>query len=72
MGIMKNIDKTDNIIKKMLNVTEIDKSKRIEDPFILAAIGIEIEEDLDIHLSSEEFMKCTAIGDVKRMVKKWQ
>jgi len=64
---MKNNDKIDKILKKRLCISEIDKEESIDDPFMLAAIGIEIEEDLDIELPDDEFMKAKTIGDVRRI-----
>lgn len=66
---MTDNDKIERIIKKRLDVSEIDKEKSVDDPFVLAAIGIEIEEDLDIHLSSTDFMKSKTISDIKRIAK---
>ena len=66
---MTDNDKIERIIKKRLDVSEIDKEKSVDDPFVLAAIGIEIEEDLDIHLSSTDFMLAKTVGDIKRVVK---
>jgi len=65
---MKDNDKIDKILKNRLCVLEIDKEGLVNDPFILASIGIEIEEDLNIHLPSTNFMQAKTIGDIKRIV----
>jgi len=66
---MKNNDKIDNILKKRLKLDEINKDLVVNDPFELATIGIEIEEDLDVELPDDEFMQAKTIGDVKRIAK---
>ncbi|MFH1641792.1 MAG: acyl carrier protein [Nanoarchaeota archaeon] len=66
---MKDNDKIDKILKKHLKLDPINKDRTIDDPFLLAAIGIEIEEDLGIDLPDDEFMKAKTIGDIKRIAK---